>query len=214
MAYKLPNAALDDNTIEFGKLGSTVSNAFVPVGGIIMWNGTIAEAEALSNWAICDGANGTPDLRDKFVLGVGSSSNASTATKGELGGSNTIQLSIDQMPSHNHNITDNGHSHGNGTLAAATQSITGDVRRIGEGFRSQGTCSGVFTKELDGNNNITGSSSTSPVAGFSMDASHGHSMTGSIANNTTGITAQVQGSGADIDNRSSYFALCYIMRVS
>ena len=179
MAYKLPNSALDDNTIEFGKLGSTVSNAFVPVGGIIMWNGSIAEAEALSNWAICDGQNGTPDLRDKFVLGVGSSANASTAAKGEAGGSNTIQLSIDQMPSHNHNITDNGHSHGNGTLAAATQSITGDVRRISEGFRSQGTCSGVFTKENDGNNNITGSSSTSPVAGFSMDATHTHTFSAS-----------------------------------
>ena len=214
MAYKLPNAALDDNTIEFGKLGSTVANAFVPVGGIIMWNGSVAEAEALSNWAICDGANGTPDLRDKFVLGVGSTANPSTAVKDEQLGANTIQLSIDQMPSHNHNITDNGHSHGNGTLAAATQSITGDVRRISEGFRNQGTCSGVFTKELDGNNNVTGSSSNSPVAGFSMDASHGHSMTGSIANNTTGITAQVQGSGADIDNRSAYWALCYIMRVS
>ena len=50
------------------------------------------------------------------------------------------------MPAHNHNITDNGHSHGNGTLAAATESITGDVRRISEGFRSQGTCSGVFQK--------------------------------------------------------------------
>ena len=44
-----------------------------------MWSGTIAEAEALTNWKICDGANGTPDLRDKFVLGVGSSANASTA---------------------------------------------------------------------------------------------------------------------------------------
>ena len=214
MAYKLPNAALDDNTIEFGKLGSTVSNAFVPVGGIIMWNGTIAEAEALSNWAICDGANGTPDLRDKFVLGVGSSANASTASKGEVNNNNSIQLSEGQMPAHNHNITDNGHSHGNGTLAAATQSITGDVRRISEGFRNQGTCSGVFTKELDGNNNVTGSSSNSPVAGFSMDASHGHSMTGSIASNTTGISAQVQGNGDSIDIRSAYLALCYIMRVS
>jgi len=214
MAYKLPNAALDDNTIEFGKLGSTVSNAFVPVGGIIMWNGTIAEAEALTNWAICDGQNGTPDLRDKFVLGVGSSANASTASKGEVKTSNSMTLSEGQMPAHNHNITDNGHSHGNGTLAAATQSITGDVRRISEGFRSQGTCSGVFTKELDGNNNITGSSSTSPVAGFSMDASHGHSMTGSIASNTTGITSQTQGNGDSIDLRSAYLALCYIMRVS
>ena len=58
-----------------------------------------------------------------------------------------MTLSEGQMPAHNHNITDNGHSHGNGTLAAATQSITGDVRRISEGFRNQGTCSGVFTKD-------------------------------------------------------------------
>ena len=214
MVYKLPNEALEDTTVQFGKLDTTVSNAFVPVGGIIMWNGTIAEAEALTNWAICDGQNGTPDLRDKFVLGVGSSANASTASKGEVKTSNSMTLSEGQMPAHNHNITDNGHSHGNGTLAAATQSITGDVRRISEGFRNQGTCSGVFTKELDGNNSVTGSSSNSPVAGFSMDASHGHSMTGSIASNTTGITSQTQGNGDSIDLRSAYLALCYIMRVS
>ena len=132
MAYKLPNAALDDNTIEFGKLGSTVSNAFVPVGGIIMWNGTIAEAEALSNWAICDGQNGTPDLRDKFVLGVGSSANASTASKGEVNNNNSIQLSEGQMPAHNHNITDNGHSHGNGTLSVTGGDHDHSYRRLTE----------------------------------------------------------------------------------
>ena len=98
MAYQLPNEALADNTIKLGKLDSNLTNAFVPVGGIIMWNGSIAEAEALSNWKICDGANGTPDLRDKFVLGVGSSANASTAAKGEQAGSNSIQLTESQMP--------------------------------------------------------------------------------------------------------------------
>ena len=112
MAYQLPNEALADNVIKVGKLDATLANAFVPVGGIIMWNGSIAEAEALSNWKICDGANGTPDLRDKFVLGVGSSANASTAAKGEQAGSNSITLSESQMPSHNHDITDPGHAHG------------------------------------------------------------------------------------------------------
>ena len=34
------------------------------------------------------------------------------------------------------------------------------------------------------------------------------------SNNSAGITSQAKGSGANIDNRSSYFALCYIMRVS
>ncbi|BCU94476.1 MAG: hypothetical protein CM15mV5_1350 [uncultured marine virus] len=54
-----------------------------------MWSGSIAEAEALTNWRICDGANGTPNLRDKFVMGVGSSVNTSTATQGETGGANS-----------------------------------------------------------------------------------------------------------------------------
>ena len=215
MAYKLPNAALDDNTIEFGKLGSTVSNAFVPVGGIIMWNGSIAEAEALSNWAICDGQNGTPDLRDKFVLGVGSSANASTAAKGEAGGSNTITLSEGQMPAHNHNITDNGHNHGNGTLSAANRSLTGNVRKISETFGGNGTVSGIFTKLANQDATLTpGGPDTSPTGGFSIDASHDHNITGSTGNNTTGITSETQGSGDDIDNRPSYFALCYIMRTS
>ena len=40
-----------------------------PIGGIIMWSGTAALVPA--GWAICNGQNGTPDLRDKFVVGVG-----------------------------------------------------------------------------------------------------------------------------------------------
>jgi hypothetical protein len=42
----------------------------VPVGGIIMWSGTIATIPAA--WALCDGiANAPgPDLRDKFVVGA------------------------------------------------------------------------------------------------------------------------------------------------
>ena len=214
MVYKLPKEAIADNELEASQLSSNLVNSFVPIGGIIMWSGTVAEAEALTNWRICDGSNGTPDLRDKFVLGVGSSANASTAAKGEAGGSNTITLSEGQMPAHNHNITDNGHNHGDGTLAAANQSITGEITKISEGFNAAGTATGVFSKTNNGNNSITESASTSPVSGFTMDASHGHDVTGSTSNNTTGITAQVQGNGDNIDIRSSYFALCYIMRVS
>ena len=111
MAYKLPNDALDDNTIEIGKLSSSVSNALVPVGGIIMWSGSVAEAEALSNWAICDGQNGRPDLRDKFVQGVGSSAAGSTANVNDQGGANSYQLALNQMPQHKHDVSDSGHSH-------------------------------------------------------------------------------------------------------
>ena len=37
MAYKLPNEALADNTIEIDKLGTSIANALIPVKGIIMW---------------------------------------------------------------------------------------------------------------------------------------------------------------------------------
>jgi microcystin-dependent protein len=42
----------------------------VPVGGIIMWSGTIASIPV--TWALCDGTLNTPgpDLRDKFVVGA------------------------------------------------------------------------------------------------------------------------------------------------
>ena len=42
----------------------------VPVGGIIMWSGTIAAIPAA--WALCDGTANTPgpDLRDRFIVGA------------------------------------------------------------------------------------------------------------------------------------------------
>ena len=40
-----------------------------PIGGIIMWSGDIGTVP--DGWVICDGENGTPNLADKFVVGVG-----------------------------------------------------------------------------------------------------------------------------------------------
>ncbi len=45
-----------------------VANSF-PVGGIILWSGSVASIP--SGWALCDGTNSTPDLRDRFVVGSG-----------------------------------------------------------------------------------------------------------------------------------------------
>lgn len=46
---------------------SLTSNSAVPEGAIVMWAGT--EAQIPTGWVICDGLNGTPDLRGRFVLG-------------------------------------------------------------------------------------------------------------------------------------------------
>jgi hypothetical protein len=54
----------------YGIIGTTGSVSAVPAGGIIMWSGSIGSVP--SGYYLCDGTNGTPDLRDRFVVGSGS----------------------------------------------------------------------------------------------------------------------------------------------
>jgi len=68
------------------------SNSGVPSGLISQWHGTIASIP--SGWLLCDGNNGTPDLRDKFIVGAKQDSGgvAKTNITGSLlqsGGANT-----------------------------------------------------------------------------------------------------------------------------
>lgn len=55
-----------------------------PKGMIILWSGTIPNIP--DGWALCNGSNGTPDLRDKFIIGAGD-----TYSKDDTGGSTTSQ---------------------------------------------------------------------------------------------------------------------------
>ncbi|CAF3800092.1 unnamed protein product [Adineta steineri] len=78
----------------------------VPSGVILLWSGTIATVP--QDWAICDGTQGTPDLRDRFILGSGSNAQYSpTQTGGSSSQTATITvgdttLTTAQMPSHSH----------------------------------------------------------------------------------------------------------------
>lgn len=59
-----------------------VSPISVPVGAIMLWSGTLLTIPA--GFVLCDGLNGTPDLRDKFVVGA-----AALANPGATGGALT-----------------------------------------------------------------------------------------------------------------------------
>ena len=73
----------------FGDGSNLSSVPGVPVGGIIMWSG--ATNNIPSGWALCDGNNSTPDLRDKFIVGAGSSY-AVDATGGSA--TDTVNISV------------------------------------------------------------------------------------------------------------------------
>ena len=55
----------------YGIPSSIASATAVPSGGIIAWSGSIGSIP--SGYVLCNGSNGTPDLRDKFIVGAGTS---------------------------------------------------------------------------------------------------------------------------------------------
>ena len=62
-----------------------------------MWNGS--EGAVPSGWYLCDGTNDTPDLRNRFIIGVGGKYKL-----GDTGGAETVTLTVATMPSHSHNV--------------------------------------------------------------------------------------------------------------
>lgn len=66
-------------------------------GMIIDWYGAINNIP--TGWHLCDGTNGTPDLRDKFVLGAGGN-----FPLNGIGGKKSIRLTVDMIPEHRHTI--------------------------------------------------------------------------------------------------------------
>ncbi len=71
------------------------SQGTIPIGGIILWSGSIVSIP--TNWHLCDGTNGTPNLQNQFVVGAGNS-----YAVGATGGESTHTLTITETPSHQH----------------------------------------------------------------------------------------------------------------
>ena len=72
-----------------------VSSNSIPSGLICMWSGTIIP----TGWVLCNGLNGTPDLRDRFIVGSGNSYSI-----GATGGSASNEITSQMLPSHSHLI--------------------------------------------------------------------------------------------------------------
>ena len=121
----------------------------VPTGTIVMWSGTIANIPA--GWAFCDGNNGTPNLRSRFIVGVGAA-----YAVGDTGGVNDFTLLIRHMPSHTHtgstnNAGNHSHSYTYGTTTR-TGSSNPQVRTTSGGNRSNTDSAGSHSHTITMNN--------------------------------------------------------------
>lgn len=96
----------------------------VPMGSIIMWYGDITAIP--TGWALCDGNNGTPDLRNRFIIGA-TTSTGTTPFTNITGSNSTIGGSKDAtLVSHNHVATVNDPGHFHDYLTAPATPFSGD----------------------------------------------------------------------------------------
>ena len=84
-------------------LNKALFDIAMPSGLICMWSGS----EVPKGWYLCDGTNGTPDLRNRFIVGAGNEYSI-----GDTGGEKVHTLTTAEMPKHTHTLTSAGeHTH-------------------------------------------------------------------------------------------------------
>ena len=90
----------------YGIVGTTPPAATpIPSGSIVMWSGSIGSIPA--GWYLCNGSNGTPDLRNRFVVGAGST----YAVDATGGSADSIVVSHTHTATSSSSVTDPGHTH-------------------------------------------------------------------------------------------------------
>lgn len=160
----------------------------MPPGAIIMWSPT---AGAIPNgWAACDGTNGTPDLRGKFIVAAtndlipGTTSSETISSTGTINGSSDPHvLTESEIPSHYHYMVNTVYG--------------------GDGSTHEVTSPGNQEKTIN-------------WGAGSGDSEYRLSATGSnpATIGRSGNTGGGQGHSHDFNITVPYYALIYIMRVS
>jgi len=191
----------------------------VAMGSIMMWSGSIADIP--TGWQLCDGTNGTPDLRDRFVIGAGSNDYAVGTTGGytdttlpahahNWSGNTTANGNTNSQDlSHSHNVSGSGgtnntgaHTHGwgantfNGALGNAFESLDNPQNNAGGNKTANTNSQGSHS------HNVSISGSTNNVLG---NHSHNVSVDVSLSGNTS-----TQGQSVVGTNLPPYYALCFI----
>lgn len=172
------------NNIYIGNTSTTLSTFLggtVPAGCIIIWAGTIIP----SGWASCDGTNGTPNLKDLFIIGTDPShtvTNTEYPLNNQRGNiNNQILLSANNLPQHSHTGTtsEGGSEHTHGYILCGRG---GDSKAFG-----------VAASYLDANSRSYGID----------EENHYHSLTSTATGSSNPI----------LNILPPYYALIYIMKL-
>ena len=205
------NITITGNTLFTGKvnLPATTTSAGTALTAyttaqniIIIWSGSITNIPI--GWWVCDGTNGTPDLRGRFVLGGDVSTHKTT------GGTYTTTLSSTHIPSHTHTcivgtVSAGAHNHGGATITSGAHNHT---QRHGSVDDKNFTSGSGQPPNVDSGGNGTyytiDSTSSAHYHGIATEGTHTHT-----------FTSDASGSGtpAPISIIPQYFSIAYIMKL-
>lgn len=180
------------------------------VDKIVIWRRSIVSIP--TGWALCDGTNGTPDLRGVFVRGasatvsVDSTGGGTTYTTDSAGGhdhggfTGSVSLSVGQMPSHTHaaTVVDPGHNHHMFDEAGYKISMPGTTNTR---FVDIGINANLVPGGINSDPNYTGISVGVSVAGGGETHQH---VISSVSGHTHGLVSVLP----------PYYTLCYIMKLA
>lgn len=199
----------------------------IPPGLIAQYSGLISDigVGAWAGWRLCDGTGGTPDLRDKFVLGAGNiatgTNNAAANFNVDTGGGHSHggltgahSVTVAELPSHTHasgtlnGVTSSGGSH--------THNLNNEVNKLTN--LGAGGVWTVFAGSEIGPQTVTISSAG--VHTHSVDVNAGATAaTGTGAGHTHAITSDpghvhtVTAVSNRIRNALNWYALAYVIKL-
>ena len=206
----------------------------LPAGLICMWHGLLANIP--TGWVLCDGGNGTPDLRSKFVKGAaagvdpGATGGAATHTHANHA-SHTHTYS--QIVNHTHPVTDPGHNHTqnshnhtqdahNHTQNAHNHVITSQTATTGSATSYEHGALDTSSAEAEATEvtaNTTATNQAATATNQAATATNISNTTGITTSNPAGGVAQgtSDGPGAalthdTVNSEPAYYCVAYIMK--
>ena len=160
-----------------------------PIGTIKIWYKSLAELP--TGWQICNGTNGTPDLRDRYVMGCDTDGSLNYAS-----GASTISLAFTTAAegTHSHSLNMSGSGiHGHYIYGGEADGYLGDNLRYG----GYGYCAANAHKHSSSSSYISYNYNHTHATFYSGDDMHSHTIT--ISN---------------INNLPASVAIYYVMKIS
>lgn len=172
-------AELESTVFPVGMVGSTFS-ATEPSGWKFLNGQALDQDDFAELYAVIGNTFGgtsttfnLPDLTDKGLIGAGTISLKGT------GGSNSLTLTVAQLPAHSHAVTDAGHTHG---------------------VTDAGHSHGVTDPGHDHTDETTGSEGVQSGAGATVAD---YDAAGATSSDTTGITVDSATTGLTVDSAAT-----------